>query len=255
MCVNLVKSVFTCYVCGAGGSVQKLAAALGGRVLQGVVDTPKGHNDDWKALTSSVLALDHPYLASRGVTNDQVREFKIMELPMGVGFPLLSTRDRVIGLLVRRSNPGKWSRYVNYGERADAWPMSVAQGLSGDYAVVEGVFGALRGLASGIPTVATLGAAVQVGSSWMLNMGAPRVLFDNDQAGYLGGGRCLRLNPMAKVLIPGAEADELDDVEWKLTFDGAWTRNIMKLGDLYNDRREFCRKLPRVGWGWSARAS
>ncbi len=253
MSVNLAKGVFICYVCGAAGRVQRLALELGGRVTLAPRKQGREVDDGWRALLRSPWAKNSSYLVSRGVTAQQVNRYGILSLPMGVGFPLRSRLGEVIGLLVRRtSNVGQ--RYITYGKKPEVWPISTALDTVGTRSkplvLVEGVFGVLNAENCDVTAVAVLGAQVSEACSWVVNKPCATVLFDDDQAGYLGAGRLLRLNPLLRVCVPGAEADELTLNEWPFRLLGKTTTSLLDLADRYGDRREYFKKLPQSGWGW-----
>ena len=270
LCVNLYKGLFICYGCGRSGHVQQLALELGGRVLKTTKTEAKKRDDDgWKSLFSAPLAIDHPYLASRKVTNEQVDEYEILNLSMGVGFPLHDRLERPVGLLIRRSEirPG-WSRYVCYGEKPEVWPMKRALG-DGSLLFVEGIFGVLRTEAYGVKSVAVLGSQISEDISWALNKPRSGVLFDDDAAGYLGAGRALRMAPTLGVCVPGAEADELDDRSLANLMYGlsghTWTNSLSTIANEYAKKcphltqadgvKEFYQKLPKSGWTWNHRSN
>lgn len=253
MTVNLETGLFFCFVCGAGGRATRLAVELGGRLTMVPRKMTREVDDGWRSLLTAPLAYDHPYLMGRGVTNQQVLNHRILNLPVGVGVPLHGRTGAVVGLLVRRTRSGA-SRYITYGDRPEVWPMQTAFDNHRDIVFVEGVFGALNAEHCGVPgCVAVLGATLQKEASWVANKPGTKVLFDDDEAGYLGAGRLLRLAPHAKILVPGAESDELSLLEWYVHLAGPFTTSMTDLAKLYGNTREFFKKLPDTSWGWKVK--
>lgn len=249
---NIKSGLFICYGCGARGTAAKLARQTGGYAYRTHVTAPAHHQDvEWLNLVGAQYAYDDPYLISRGVTNDQVERFGIKRHSLGIVVPLYDARSNLVGALMRKRE-GK-VRYLTLGEKPPLWPLQLMRGYQvehrGRFALVEGVFGVLAADRAGVPALATLGAAVKSDAGRYLAEARPLVLFDADQAGYIGAGRVLKLSPMATVVVPGVEADELTPTQWRDFWAGQLgvrTADIARLAALSGDRQRFYSLLPKV---------
>lgn len=252
---NIKTGLFFCFSCGASYSADNLAIQLGGRVLKTWrKDYMRGGDTkDWRLLLRNPTAFDDAYLKSRGVIDLTISVLDIKKTDFGVVFPLHDRRDNVVGVTVRKYNG--YPKYLTFGEKPPIYPQLYWQA---EYekvnfkfiAVVEGIFGFIRAKQSGVSSVATLGAMIKPqAASWLMSLN-PKVMygvFDNDFAGYVAGGRLLKLYPEAKVVIPGLEADELLSEEWKAIAAGGvyTTRDIRDLARLSKDPDKFYRYMPR----------
>ncbi len=215
---NVEKGLFHCFACGASMGAKRVAAELGGAVI-GLASlshlADRREEKEWRPLLYSPLAIDHPYLKKRGITNDEVVLYQIRELRLGmddvgVGFPITDSHRNVIGLNIRRSSDsGHASRYVTYGEKAAVWPMHLLASERNPH-IVEGAISAIKLRRAGIPAFATMGAGAINRAVLALNGRQVVVLFDDDFAGYLGAAKLVS-KVGAKALVPGAEYDLLND--------------------------------------------
>lgn len=246
---NVVSGLFVCYSCSTGANVHKLARKLGGTVK--LISSVKVNaaiktsiDMEWKHLLTFPLALDHPYLRARRVTNAQVKEFGILSSSKGIIIPVRSKSGDTKGVIVRRFDNSP--RYMFYGEKLSLWPLDRIgeQKPLSKVIITEGIFGALRGRKYGIPVFASMGAMVKKDAATHLQNFYPKVLFDNDFAGMLGAARLLIMIPTTKVFVPGMEADELDKSEWQdVSKDGYSTRNLQTLAKLSKNVNEFYRSI------------
>lgn len=247
-CFNVRKGVFICYACGARGNVYQLAKQTGGHVYRGYLPpAPPNVDIDWLKLAHHPLAFRNAYLQSRGVTDAQVEKYQIKLHPLGVVFPITNVRGQIVGALMRK-HEGKL-RYLTLGEKTPIWPLGeYSKTITGNnrVALVEGVFGVLAADRAGIPAFAVLGALVKESARQYLSDLRPLVVFDNDQAGYIGAGRVLKMSPLASVVVPGREADEMTVAEWKEVWEGncITTNDISRLAKLSGDEKHFYRYQP-----------
>lgn len=214
---NVEKGLFHCFACGASMGSNRVAAELGGAVV-GLASLShledRREEKEWRPLLYSPLAIDHPYLKKRGITNAEVTKYQIRCIKLGmdddgVGFPITTRDGSVIGLNVRRSAPvGNQARYVTYGEKAALWPFQEF-GSERNPRIVEGAISAIKLRRVGIPAFATMGAGAINRAIIALNGRRVLVLFDDDFAGYLGAAK-LVAKIGASALVPGAEYDSLN---------------------------------------------
>lgn len=248
---NVKTGLFICYTCHTGSNAYQLSKKLGGEVkfvpsqrLQ--ITVREAEDMEWKHILNFPKAIGNKYLKSRQVSDKQVEEFGILASPSGIIIPLKSMDGEVEGAIMRRydGNP----RYMFFGEKTPAWPLNKLAShkkLTNAY-MTEGVFGALRARSFGIPAYATLGAMVNQALKPIFQSHYPVILFDNDYAGMLGAARLMVIVPTAKVIIPGQEADELDEDEWKtLAKEGQTTRSLSVLAKLSKNSKEFHKSITK----------
>jgi DNA primase len=216
---NVEKGLFHCFACGASMKAERLAKELGGSVvgLETIEHLSNVKEEkEWRPLLYSALAIDHPYLMKRGITNDEIRRFGILHTGAisgedSIGFPIRDRFGNIVGINVRRSAPhGFQSRYTLFGEKAAVWPLDLL-GNERRVTLVEGVISAIKLRRADIPAFATMGAGSLSKAVIALNGRRVTVMFDDDYAGYVGAAKLI-LSSGASVLVPGAEYDNLDKV-------------------------------------------
>lgn len=242
---NVNSGLFFCFACGAAANASQLAARTGGYVVRNdsIPHTKlKSVESEWRHYLESPLALNNDYLKNRFVTKAQVEAFNILELPWGVGFPIVngsSTKHKA--LLIRRyeGNP----RYIFFGEKPAA--LMGRQWRRDGLIVTEGIFGMLAVDRCGYNGVTTLGTAIHSDLRRLLRWTDVKVAFDADFPGYLGAAKILSIAPLAKVVIPGCEVDELSGTDIAAIAEGEvlTTNDISTLKRLSKDPEKFTRLL------------
>lgn len=246
---NPVSGLFYCFSCGATSTAEKLARKLGGSVV--MERKPYFRDKDsieWLPLLGGKLAVDNSYLQERGVSKKQVERHQIHETPNGIAIPIPNIKGRVVGIIIRKYKGTP--RYLYLGEKPSLWPMDelFARNHHTDIFVTEGVFGKLRAERFGVPAVSTMGAGVKEEVKNYLSHFKPHIVFDDDFAGYAGAGRIAWLVPLAQVVIPGREADELSKAEWQDIAAGnvMQTRSLSTIAKLSGDGDKFWSRLPKA---------
>ena len=263
MSVNVVEGVFYCFSCHESGRIEKLATATNGSLSRTRLpskslrfsNTNKGN--EWLSFLNAPLAFDNEYLASRGVTNEQVDEFSVAKIENGIVFPVVDIYGTVTGALIRLINSANYNvRYIKLGDMQPLWPMSYLQesplldacpelmhNNKIDVGVlVEGVFGVLRGLRAGVPTFSISGTVVDNRLIATLHrFNNVLVAFDNDFPGYVAAGRIVKGVPHSHVIVPGQEWDEMPESEWEDMYENGWatTRNLSQLARISGDKTKF----------------
>lgn len=246
-CFNPTSGLFFCFSCGATANASKLSFHLGGRVVKTTGQSNrKLKRVEWRGIAHAPLAVNHPYLRQRGVSDAQVRRWGIREVPGAVAVPVTDHDGTEVGVILRKIEGQP--RYLYFGDKPPLWPLGWLMELEPgtEVVVVEGVFGKLRAERAKVPAVAVMGAMVQTSVANYLRRFKVTVMFDNDFGGYSGAGRLLSLVPSARVIVPGLEADELDVPTWRSIYEeGAMTtRSMSELARLSGDREKFYRQLP-----------
>jgi hypothetical protein len=237
---NMRTGLFHCFQCGVGMNANQVAHSLGTRAAR--IDMPlsggvkRREQVEWRNVLNAPLAIDNPYLHGRGITNASVVEYQIRDVGYGVAFPNLMPNGTVIGAQIRRYDGEP--RYIFVGSRSPVWPITPML-KTGTVYVVEGVFGALKGLQAGFQTVAVMGASAIHAANRLLNGRPTASLFDNDFAGYLGMAKLLYLRG-ARAHIPGAEVDEMNVDQWRAMVESHdFTISISDLRDLSQSCKRF----------------
>lgn len=212
---NIVNGMFHCFACGASASIHRLVAALEGSIQlieRKGIDTTEV--SDWSHFFEHKLAIDHPYLIKRRVSNDAIELYNIMQCSQGIIFPLYDDKNDAHGFMIRRFDNSP--RYMVFGEKTPVWPYYEFINLPTreNIFLVEGIFGALRGRAYGYTVFANMGIAAKKDIFYTLANMSVKVAFDSDDAGLIGAARILHNVPNARVLLPGFEVDELDKDDW-----------------------------------------
>lgn len=220
---NLETGLYYCFSCGMGLDVEQVARVTGGMIretmtqfhLIGVKNAPRAPiGQEWRRFLSYPIAIGNEYLHKRGFTDELIKLFDVREGEGFVAFPLINYHGNVIGMTMR--NMKSRVRYRTYGSKEYPWGMHQRIDRKRPVWIVEGPFGAVRAIRNGLQAFATNGALVKQSTIDVLSAYECRILFDDDRAGYVGAERLLRKLPMASAVIPGMEADEIDDEMWQL---------------------------------------
>lgn len=252
---NVNSGLYYCFACGAAGTVKKLASVLGGRVIAGRVQPPaRAYDDDqWHHLLDGPLALDDEYLQGRGVTNEQVQRYRIHRHPDGICLPLTDILGDTVGVIMRRREASNL-RYMSFGEKPPLWPLDTFDEARSAREVVltEGLFGVLAADRAGLTAMSVLGAAVKWEARRYLQQISAVVAFDDDLAGYIGAARVLKMAPLSQVIVPGVEADELDEEGWHdvMTMN-LRTRSTSVLATTSGDAAKFRETLQSINRSFS----
>lgn len=229
---NIVKGLFFCFACGASANAEQLAKKLGGHVIRNDYVpkvTMKSAEMDWQSLLASPLAWDNEYLQSRGVTEEQIGTFSILDLIWGIGFPIKTSSDTK-ALLIRRydGNP----RYLFFGNKPKLLVGRIRKSYS--CTIVEGIFGLLAADRAEVNAGCTFGTSISPDLRGLTrNLSNVQCLFDADFPGYLAAGKFLYSVPLGYAIVPGQEADELTVEEWKAIDRG----EVMRTNDIAVVRR------------------
>lgn len=224
---NLTNGLFHCFGCGYSTNAYHLAKEFGGEISKVDIATiPHSDEEDreWRQLLYCKLATKNKYLASRGVTVDQIKKFQIMSHKDGVLFPIFDKNGLAVGVQERRYHDEP--KYMLHGQRTPVWPMS---NLKYEYLLlVEGVFGVLRCDLYGFKAVCVMGASAIPPAAKVLEGRKVRIIFDDDLAGYLGAYSFMRLHQDSSVALPGMEVDEANMGEIAFNASYLASRDIMK---------------------------
>lgn len=270
--VSLIRGLYFCFGCSEAGPIEDLADKLGGVVVRRLVqvrDNVEEH-EGWQQLLSLPLALDDGYLASRGVTETQIRQHGIRLHQRGVVIPLLSYQGQPIGVLIRQVGKFRGPKYLLLGQRPQLWPLPELRRYAaqprlderGRYLVLtEGVFGAMSAERAGYRGLALLGAGFHRDISQYLGSRSEQLLLclDPDAAGYSGALRLLHELPLAQAWCPALEADELEPRDWHHAIDKRgvrWTRSLEDLLAVTPDKPGLLRtaaRLAQVNLRWRSR--
>jgi DNA primase len=247
---NLKSGQFYCFSCGTGySSAIYLAHALHGTVEK--VDSYEPEKAKftkeklWSKLLWNKLAIDNEYLKSRNVSNETVKTFRIQENERGVIFPIYNADEMLVGCHVRQYK--KFPKYLTFGEKFPIWPKHVEPLSKDNTLIVEGVFGVLNCYRHGIQAYAAIGAMIKKEIGNYVFQKQVLGFFDNDLAGYIAGARLLRFIPRAKIIVPGAEVDELSNANLiEALYNKEQTRYLPQLAELSGNKMDFYRYLPKV---------
>lgn len=255
-CFNPRTGLFFCFVCSAKSKAENLANILGGSSHKVPVISKDYTVEEveWSGVLRAPLAFGNTYLRSRQVTDDQVKRFGIRALPKGVAIPVCDTTGKEIGCVIRQYK-GTLPRYLSLGEKPPLWNLQnlMKREPATKIWVVEGIFGALRADRAGVFAVATMTSSLQKEGKHYLSNFFPYVLFDDDFAGYLGAAKFLQEVPLAKVAIPGGEADEMSIIEWQhLDENPAYTNKIVTLAEMSGDKNKVLQQLMK-GYSYGKR--
>ena len=139
---NMRTGLFYCYACGASRNVNQLAQKTGGVALSMPAYKQSHFNEkeDWSWLLQMPPAYDNEYLVGRGITNEEVKRYEIVDTGAGVAVPIHDASGKVVGFQERRYSGDP--RYLFHGERMPIWHMHLRSRLGRSPYIVEGVFGA-----------------------------------------------------------------------------------------------------------------
>ncbi len=259
---NMAKGLFYCYACGTSANARKLAVELGTdvRTLKDVSILERIHDEkEWRPLLYSSLAIDHPYLHSRGVTNDQIKRYQIRGFEERVLFPLYRPHPDICGIqerLTPTASRHSSYRYIVHGDKPPVWPLDDSFYSERRPVLVEGIFGALRLRSFGMAAFATIGSQVTARIIRALNGRQPIVWYDDDYAGHVGCAKLL-LGANASIIISETPPDECPD---KAAMESVLSRieespSLGTLADLSGSPRRFKRHIDRWGHKGKSRKS
>lgn len=215
---NVVSGLFHCFTCGTGKNLKQLEMELGGQVVY-VKSLDRVRNkisaaldNSWRVSLMAPLAFDDEYLAGRNVTNGYVSLYQIRKFPYGIGFPITNNLGQVTGMQIRQLPPRE-PRYLFNGQRQPLWPLknlNVFTHPDRPTILTEGVFSALRVIASGYNALAVMGVANILPAIRMMMGRDYLVLFDGDEAGYIGAAKFAAMGKSVVLVPNGFEADEVE---------------------------------------------
>lgn len=254
---NAERGLFHCFACGVGKTARQIAEDLETEVVKvPSLRVPGAHVVggpviDWTSLLTLPLALDHSYLAFRGVTNDTVRDFGIRQMPGAVVFPVRDKWGHVKGVMIRQMSRRKSRRYMYLGDKQPMWPFDRffedPNPHKRNVFVVEGIFGAINARQHGIEAYAIMGAtSIREASYALLGLKTFKILFDDDIAGYVGATSLMLATRFhGRVLLPGAEADEITREVWDRMLIEEGTVSEYKVAEFVEDKDAFIRRVKR----------
>lgn len=220
---NIRTGLFYCFACGASATAKSIAMKTGGTLTRTFIPSAIRRNRasdmPWHSLLMGDLAIRHPYLVKRGVTDEQVRKYGIRRTKNAIVFPMYGVNGRIMGVTLRRK-PGLSPKYLVYGNKPPLWPLkpdALSERYEADIVfVVEGIFGVLRAERAGVMAFSIGGAMLKYEANRILrNLKDVRGFFDDDDAGLIASVRLLQVEPTARIILPGGEADELSDKRWQ----------------------------------------
>lgn len=211
---NVTTGLFICYACGAQSNAASLTHVLGGSVVMTtheflISKVTTTDDKEWQWILGCEMAYDNEYLASRGVTNKQVKDFDIRQFSMGVGFIFRNKKGTPIGTQIRLSAEDVSNRYLILGEKPPFWPYT-SSFKSSNVVLVEGPFGVLNANRHGVENAfAVIGAqSVVRAASYLHGIRKKTIIFDDDVAGNIAAGKALSMKQGFEAYFPGVEADE-----------------------------------------------
>lgn len=234
---NLSTGLFHCFGCGYSANAYQLAKHFDGEISKIELSTISFENDEreWKQLSYSPLAIKNKYLKKRGVLEEQIHRFGILQCDDGILFPIHNRNGFLVGLQLRKYEGEP--KYVLNGERTAVWPMANLRYEK--LLMVEGVFGVLRADSFGIKAVCTMGASAIPAAAMALSGHEVTVAFDDDLAGYLGAYSFIKIHKNSNVVLPGMEVDEATEKELTQRIGGKLGRDILNFAIETHNRKLF----------------
>lgn len=241
-CFNTDSGLLYCFSCGFSANATQLAVLANLTYLPSKQILPNYQKDTeelWLEFDRFKSAKDDEYLNSRGVTNQNIKDFDIRKCSKGIVFLFRDFRGKLIGAQLRQFN--KKPKYLTFGQRS-LWDLTKLSNYNPSEPIylTEGVFGAIRGFNAGKQTLAVIGAMIRENSLRPI-INYPKIfgLFDNDLAGYIAGARLLKFIPQSSIVIPGLESDELSIENWSKIGTLQTTKSISELKKLSGDEKGF----------------
>jgi DNA primase len=246
---NMAKGLFYCYGCGTAMNARKLSIELGSdiKTLKDVSILEKIQDEkEWRQLLYSPLAIDNEYLHSRGVTNDQIKQWQIRYFDERIIFPLFRPAPDICGVQERITGGSSTYRYIVHGEKPPVWPLDDSFYSERRPILVEGVFGALRLRSFGVVAFATIGSQVTNRIIRALNGRTPTVWYDNDYAGYVGSAKLI-LGSNAVAIVSDTPPDECPDRDFmERVLEGSEKiTSLDRLAELSRAPRRFSKHISR----------
>jgi hypothetical protein len=220
---NMQTGLFFCHSCGFSANVKQICEITGGNVKKVPSNSFQSEfldgENDWQKFLSYPLAIDHPYMKQRKVSNDLIKEYNILGSEDKIIIPITNSFGDNIGVNIRHLENHKF-KYQVLGDK-DIWPKVNWHKYDRDKPVfyVEGVFGVLNALRWGLQAFAILGAANFPKVYGMDEFDVIGV-FDDDPAGWKASYNLLNAEPNAKCATPGYEADEISFSSWQEFMSG-----------------------------------
>jgi hypothetical protein len=229
---NPIKDSFKCYACGVQinkRASQKIIQYTLGSVEYKDVKFDKDKQQEYKQYLKLPVALHNAYIQSRGYDNSVISHFDVREDDTGIYFPVQLVGGEVAGVQKRLYHPWNDLRYIYLGNRVPLYNMQKIRKYTGERIyIVEGVFGVLNAYRHGFENVFALLGVSNVNRKIVNSLKEYDVhlIFDDDKAGYINAIKWLNINPQAKAIVTGLEADEID---WGILHDGLFTSRISRL--------------------------
>lgn len=207
---NIVSGVFYCFACDYTSTAKELARLLGGFIEElhssALLASLQQEECEWRSMLTAPLAIGHPYLKLRKISDSQVEEFEIRYAEARIVFISKDLQSHPVGVILRRIDGGQ-PRYQKLGRVAHLWPADKLPNSAKQALIVEGVFGALRARQAGFNGFAQLKASPSDETLQFLNGRRIIGFLDDDLPGCIGALKLHRRG--AKLVSPGGEVDEI----------------------------------------------
>lgn len=208
MGMHKINPVYNCFACGNHGHVGKLLSLYGrysGIPMQNYIalldeagiDVPTYETRfEQKEVYEPIpnyfidvyeIALNHPYLVKRNISNEIIDLFQIRWFPEEnrIMIPVRSQQHELLGF-VGRTIIDASPKSKNFFLKKKFSVFGINQLMDNYVIVTEGIFDALRLIQYGYPAVSVLGAQIHENQINMINeLGIPVYFWmDNDKAGW-----------------------------------------------------------------------
>jgi DNA primase len=210
--INLKTGKFYCFKCNKSSDARTIAKMNGCSIKydNNIIYNSQEHIEFLYNLNNP-LAIDDPYLAGRGVTNELVEKYGILSNSNCVIVPCKNFNGSVTGCVIRYKS-GK----IRYNKKGivEAWGFDNLDPTL-PIVITEGVFGALRGISYGYQAMSLTSSTKGIPSVLIPILKGTKVIlfYDNDEAGRNGAKRILKRLPSVKAYF--GEADEANKEEWE----------------------------------------
>lgn len=210
MNISISTGLCHCFSCGYGGTLQDLERRIVGMERDftplSMEKTPLSRTApqiNEELFSSLPLALGHGEILRRGLTNDSVREWRIK--CSGLFLIIPAYKDGYVMGYICRSLVSEFAKYLyTKGFSKSSILFGADKASSGEVAVVEGAFDAIKVRQSGYSSVAVLGMhASREQINLLGRYSSVMLLFDNDGAGRIATEKVAReLVGKVDVFIP-----------------------------------------------------